>query len=85
MDPTVALPLVMPGRFGVVCRPAPDSEGPFDEGTHCVTQIPTKEILREWAELSGWPSPADERYEEGSAAAGHARDDAVCSSRVRAI
>ena len=51
MDPTVALPLVMPGRFGVVCRISPYSEGPFNEGTYCVTLIPTKEILQEWAEL----------------------------------
>ena len=51
MDPTVALPLVMPGRFGVVCRPSIDHEGPFNRGTHCVTLIPTKLVLREWAEL----------------------------------
>ena len=51
MDPTVALPRVMPGRFGVVCRPSLDSEGPFDQGTHCVTVVPTKAVLREWAEL----------------------------------
>ena len=35
MDPTVALPLVMPGRFGVVCRPSLHSDGPLDEGSHC--------------------------------------------------
>ena len=51
MDPTAALPLVMPGRFGVVCRPSPYSDGPFDQGTHCVTVIPAKAVLREWAEL----------------------------------
>ena len=51
MDPTVALPLVMPGRFGVVCRLSLDCEGPWDQGTHCVTMIPTKAVLREWAEL----------------------------------
>ena len=51
MDPTVALPLVMPGRFGVGCRVSPYSEGPFDQGAHCVTVIPAKEVLREWAEL----------------------------------
>ena len=51
MDPTVAFPRVMPGRFGVVCRPSLDSEGPFDEGTHCVTVVPTKAVLREWAGL----------------------------------
>ena len=51
MDPTVALPLVMPGRFGVGCRISQCSEGPFSEGTYCVTLIPTKEILQEWAEF----------------------------------
>ena len=51
MDPTAALPLVMPGRFGVVRRPSLYSDGPFDEGTHCVTVIPTETILHEWAEL----------------------------------
>ena len=57
MDPTVALPLVMPGRFGVLCKPSSYSHGPFDEGTHCVTVIPRQEVLRKWAELivEHWP------------------------------
>ena len=57
MDPTAALPLVMPGRFGVLCRPSPDSDGPFDEEWYCVTVIPTIAVLREWAELivEHWP------------------------------
>ena len=45
------MPLVMPGRFGVLCSPSPDSEGPFDQGTHCVTVIPKRVTLEEWAEL----------------------------------
>jgi len=57
MDPTAALPLVMPGRFGVLCRPSPDCEEPFGEGYSCVTMIPTKALLREWAGLfvEHWP------------------------------
>ena len=57
MDPTAALPLVMPGRFGVLCRPSSDYEGPFDEGWYCVTVIPSIAVLREWAELivEHWP------------------------------
>ena len=51
MDPTVALPLVMPGRFGVLCKPSPYSQGPFDEGSHCVTVIPRQAVLRKWARL----------------------------------
>ena len=51
MDRSPAVPLVMPGRFGVLCSPSPYSQGPFDEGTHCVTLIPTQGILSEWAEL----------------------------------
>ena len=51
MNATVALPLVMPGRFGVLCKPSPYSHGPFDEGTHCVTVIPRQAVLRKWARL----------------------------------
>ena len=51
MARSAALPLVMPGRFGVLCSPSPDSEGPFDQGTHCVTVIPKRVTLEEWAEL----------------------------------
>jgi len=51
MDRSAAVPLVMPGRFGVLCKPSPYSHGPFDEGTHCVTVIPRQAVLRKWAEL----------------------------------
>ena len=51
MDPTAAMPLVMPGRFGILCAPMPDTEEPFGEGYNCVTMIPTIAVLREWAEL----------------------------------
>ena len=57
MDPTAAVPLVMPGRFGVLCRPSPDCEEPYGEGYSFVTMIPSKTVLREWAELfvEHWP------------------------------
>ena len=57
MDPTAALPFVMPGRFGILCTPIPEAEEPFGEGYDCVTMIPTIAVLREWAELivGHWP------------------------------
>ena len=51
MDRNAAVPLVMPGRFGILCKPSPYHAGPNDEGTHCVTLIPTKEVLHQWAQF----------------------------------